>query len=174
LIGTNDADCELSEANLKFKMREMKLPRRPDAEWYEENLRLMVQRLKQDTQAHIVLLSIPTIGEDIDNFMFAVSKKYANISKKVAKDLNIDYLPLNERMVEYSQKNEANPRFSPHAQRKLMILALIANKFGVSYKKISNWLGFDLHMDFLHLNHKGASLVADLIFDYIRKLDIKY
>ena len=153
-------------------MREMKLPRRPDAEWYEENLRLIVQRLKKSTRAKIVLLSIPTIGEDIENFMFAVSKKYANISKKVAKDLDIDYLPLNEIMVEYSQKNEASPRFSPHAQRKLMVLALISNKFGVSYKKISKWIGFDLHMDFLHLNHKGASLVADLLFDYINKLDV--
>ncbi|MHA1793953.1 MAG: SGNH/GDSL hydrolase family protein [Promethearchaeota archaeon] len=168
LIGTNDANCVLTKRVLKRTIKLQKLPRTPDAGWYEENLRQIIQRLKNETRAFIAVLSLPTIGEDLNDPALEQSIKYSNIIKKIAKEENVVYLPLNEMMVKLLKKNPSHPKHVHAEQDKLMYKMLFLNKLGFSLDRIARMYGFQYHCDFLHLNDAGAKLVVDLIFSFIR------
>ncbi len=63
LIGTNDANASISRENAARSIRNMKLPRPPDREWFAENLSGICRRLKSETKAKIALPRTADRGE---------------------------------------------------------------------------------------------------------------
>lgn len=169
LIGTNDANATMAEDTMKSYVRRMKLPRKLDNIWYRESLKSLVSQLKTETNAHIALLSIPTIGEEADHPAFIRSSEYSMIVKEVAEEENVTYLPLHEKMVELLQ-NSPRKAIYPYEKNYIGIYKVIISRYLLrnSWDYLAEKTGFSLHVDYLHLNTAGARLVAKLISEFIQ------
>lgn len=170
LIGTNDAGLSLSSDSLEYAKNELGLPAKPDMEWFRKNLLIIIDRLKRGTNAHIAVLSLPTIGENPNDFAYRQSGYYSQIIKSVAKDENIAYLPLHEKMHEYFL-SKPGKSVDMKKQKTNMNKAIVGRYlWGKDNQKISESRGYDLHIGALHLNKAGAQMVANLLGKYIKKL----
>ena len=101
LIGTNDANSTLNEKNSARYIKNMSLPEKPDKKSFKKNYLYLIKELKKHTNAKIVLLSIPPIGEDKSHVSFKRSKEYSKIIQNISIDQNVDNIPLHERIDEY-------------------------------------------------------------------------
>jgi lysophospholipase L1-like esterase len=168
LIGTNDVNATMSERNRLRYIAFNHLPAEPTLAWYESNLRAIVQRLKQETQARLVLLSLAVIGEDLDHEANRKIDLYNEAVRRVARDEKVDYLPLHERMVAYLRDHEADraqlpPRLAYRDGLHNTGNALALHATGLSWDDVSHRNGFLVTTDGLHLNSVGAGMIADLI-----------
>ena len=168
LIGTNDANSSLSQENTARAVKNMKLPRTPDRDWFAENLAGICRRLKAETTARIALLSIPPIGEALQSPPLAASIEYSAVIRDIARREGCAYLPLNEKMISYLEENHSP---SPHSYSELQSLMYtgIFKRFifGSSFDTIAEDNGFLLLTDFLHLNGRAAGMVAEMIIEFI-------
>ncbi|MHA1715924.1 MAG: SGNH/GDSL hydrolase family protein [Promethearchaeota archaeon] len=169
LIGTNDAHAYYSPRVCKRNMKLQKLPRRPTPDVFKEDLAGIIKTLKAGTRAKIALISIPTIGEDLEDPALKISTEYANYIKELAEHFEVSYLPFHESMLSYLEKNPSKPCCSVKYQDLLMVGSIFANRFGMAWDRIGKLYGFGLHSDFLHLNDNGARMVADLIVRFCEK-----
>ena len=69
LIGTNDVNATFSQAWEDTYRKEQKLPERPTLAWYRLNVERIIDRLQAETDAQIVLLDLPMLGEDLASDM---------------------------------------------------------------------------------------------------------
>ena len=168
LIGTNDINATMSERNL-FRYREFyKIPTDPTIEWYEENLRTIVTRLKAETTARIALLSIALIGEDLEHEANRKVELYNEVVRRIAAEEKTAYLPLHEKMVAYLHEHEADRAALPPQLAYRDGLTNIGNAValhatGVSWDEVSLRNGLLLTTDCLHLNSVSGGMIADLI-----------
>jgi lysophospholipase L1-like esterase len=171
MIGTNDAKGELTEKEQKSYVRRMKLPRKPDHDWFHENVLSLVETLKKNTTAQIALMSIPVLGEDCNHPAFIQSSEYSKTIKKIAQSKNVTYLPFNEEMIAYLARRpkKLGP---PFVNVDFRILKSIYKKylFGRSWDYISRSSGFELLTDHVHLNSKAAEIAANLIENFIMSI----
>ena len=173
LIGTNDVNATLSERN-RLRYHEFNhLPiERATVEWYEENLRRIVERLQAETPAKLALSSLSPIGEDPEHEAWKRVEIYNAVIRRLAEEKKISYLPLHERMVAYLQEHEperANlpPRLEYRDGLHNVGNALALHASGLSWDQVSRRNGLLLLTDCLHLNRKGAWIVADLIAGWL-------
>lgn len=172
LIGTNDANATLSPNIARRQIKEMQLPQSPTREWYRENLMKICTELSTRTHAQIALLSLPPIGERLDQPGFAASESYSRVIQKVAAAQHLAYLPLHEDMTALLRSRNSNPRYAYHDDERLMYLAVARHYLlGQSYDEISRANGFLLLTDHLHLNSTGAGMAAYLIEKFVAKRD---
>ncbi len=170
LIGTNDAAASLSKGNQKRYTKELKLPRLPDRGWYHENIRLLIQKLKKGTHARIAVFSLPPIGEARESIAYKRAQEYSKIVKEVALTEKIAYLPLNERMDEIIAKRgmKNTPMYNDNMH--LMFKGIVQHYLlGLSYDEIASSNSFIFITDTLHLNCVGASMMADMIEDFVKQ-----
>jgi lysophospholipase L1-like esterase len=171
LIGTNDVNASLSQKNSARYMKDMALPEKPNAEFFRKNVKELISKLKRRTNAKIAILSLPPIGEEINHIAYQRTKEYSGIILDVAQENNVDYLPLHEKITEYLLAEDHRPRLSyDNGFRRIMIKGIFSHfLLGTSFDKIATNNGFLIVTDFLHLNHRGAKMVADLIKNWILK-----
>jgi lysophospholipase L1-like esterase len=169
LIGTNDANASLSKENGLRAMKNMKLPTMPTAEWFQENLIKICSQLKSRTRAKIALLSLPPIGEDPQNIAYKRTTRYSTIIKEVAAKERVTYLPLHEKITDYLQKQNHQPKLSYDTKwLSVMYKGIVFHiLLGRSLDEISSSNGFLIITDFLHLNSRGAGFVAELIEGFV-------
>ena len=169
LIGTNDANASLSEANSQRAVKNMKLPRKPTAEWFRENLIGICSQLKSKTGAKIALISLPPIGEDLRHAAYTRTASYSTIIRDVASREGIAYLPLHEAITDYLKEQKHRPKLTYDGEWKSVMYKSIFLHiiFGRSFDKISSYNGFLIVTDFLHLNSRGAEMVANLIEGFV-------
>jgi lysophospholipase L1-like esterase len=172
LIGTNDINATLSERNLNHYREFYHLKAHPTVEWYEENMRAIVMRLQAETRARIALISLAVIGEDLAHEANLRVVRYNEVIRRVAADTRVDYLPLHERMIAYLHEHEAERATLPPrlAYRDGLINignATALHSTGLSWDEVSRRNGLLLTTDCLHLNSKGAGMIADLVEDWL-------
>lgn len=161
-IGTNDVNASLSPEAAASYQRLKKLPVLPTREFYRENLVRIVKRLRTDAQPRLAILSLPVMGEDLASVENAHVRDYNEVIREVAGAEGLTYLPLYESMAEVLEKTP-----SPHPTQPAS--SLIAKSMlkhyllGRSYDAIGQGNGYQLLSDGIHLNSKGAALVADRI-----------
>ena len=168
LMGTNDVNATMSERNRLRYLSFNHLPQDPTLPWYEENLRAVIARLKQETHARIVLLSLAIIGEDLEHEANRKIDLYNEVVRRVAHDEKLDYLPLHERMVTYLHEHEAEraqlpPRLEYRDGLTNVGNAVALHASGLSWDEVSHRNGLQLTTDCLHLNSVSAGMIADLI-----------
>jgi len=174
LIGTNDVNAILSERNRLRYLNFNHLPTDPTIEWYEENMRAIVARLKNETTAKISLLSLAVIGEDLDHAANVQVRRYNEVIHRIATDEQLDYLPLYERMVDYLQAHEADRVALPPMLAYKDGFTNVGNAIGLhasgmTWDEVSKRNGLLVTTDCLHLNSVGAGMVADLIEGWLIK-----
>lgn len=169
LIGINDANAVTSEKQSKDYVKSMKLPSEPSIAWYQETLYKIVTILQERTQAKIGLISIPPIGEDQDHFAFKISADYINPIIEVANQTGVTYLPFHEMILKYLEKHPGNPTYPIRKFKRKMFSACFKHYIlGKDWDSIGQASGFQLHIDYLHLNTKGASMLSNLIEEFIK------
>jgi lysophospholipase L1-like esterase len=174
MIGTNDVNATLSERNwIRYKSFNH-LPTRPTLEWYEQNLEEIVVRLKKRTEAKLALLSLSPIGEDPAHEAYRKVEQYNKVVRRIAHDQDVDYLPLHEEMVAYLLTHEGDRADLPPMLQYRDGLHNTANALGLhstglTWDEVSERNGLLLLTDTLHLNSKGATIVADLIEGWLLK-----
>lgn len=168
LIGTNDAKQELIVEHDDSSLVQLSLPQEPTHAWFKSNLQKIIKKFQNETEAKIAICSIPPIGETIEHEGFKQSIKYSKTIKKIAKEMNVAYLPVNEEMIQYLQKHPSNPKYP--LEKRLVQLAAVKYYFaGKSFDEISRENGFTLMIDHIHLNTKGAKIVANLVINFLRE-----
>jgi lysophospholipase L1-like esterase len=171
LIGTNDVNATLSLSNKNDYIRRMKLPRDPDHEWFCETLKKILRHLKSETTAEIAVLTIPTIGESLTSPYFALTEQYSKSIIEITKELRVESLPLHEKMVNYLKDNPGKPKYSYKKERMYILRSVFHHYFlRRSWDNIAYRAGFNLHRDYLHMNSRGALMIAELIEDYIHSV----
>jgi lysophospholipase L1-like esterase len=164
LIGTNDANSTLSPKNSRLLRFLKQLPVIPSPDWYKENLIAIVQELKERTAAHVALLSLPVLGEDLDSEANRRTGEYSTIISDVAKAHGVTYLPLNERMKSYLQ-SQNKPSSFPYRPGLYQSSTASMQHFMLrrDLDTISARRGLQLTIDNIHMNSRGAGMIADLI-----------
>jgi len=174
MIGTNDVNATMSERNwIRYKSFNH-LPTRPTLEWYEENLRQIVVRLKTETPAKLALLSLAPIGEDLAHEANRKVERYNEVVRRLADEQGIAYLPAHEEMIAYLLAHEADRAQLPPMLEYRDGLHNTANALGLhssglTWDEVSRRNGLLLLTDTLHLNSIAAGLVADLIEAWLLK-----
>ena len=168
LIGTNDVNVTMTERNwVRYKALKH-LPVKPSLEWYESNLRTIVERLKKETPARLALLSLAVIGEDPEHEAFRKVFLYNDAIRRIAREEETAYLPLHERMLDYLREHESEraalpPRLEYRDGLHNTGNALALHNSGLSWDEVSHRNGLLVTTDTLHLNSVGAGMVANLI-----------
>nr|MDO8110107.1 SGNH/GDSL hydrolase family protein [Candidatus Sigynarchaeota archaeon] len=163
LIGTNDVNATLNPANEKRYIKMQKLPEKPTEQFFRKNLEEIISTLKDLSKAKIAVLSLPTIGEDINDAAFKAGQHYSRVIKEIAAQMGIEYLPLCETMTAYLKEHPSTPRYTYASYFWIQWVQILLHYHGVSFARLAKMWGFQLHCDFLHINKKGAELVVDLI-----------
>lgn len=170
LIGTNDANASLSPDGQRRYAQRKKLPTLPTHDWFQTMFTELLTELSQRTDSSIAVFSLPTIGEDFDSFEFKESQRYSETIKEIAMERNIDYIPLNETMVENSQSVPSKTEYSSRKSEFEMVKAAMRHYIlRQGWDSISKKKGFSHHIDYLHLNTQGATMIADLIQRFLEE-----
>ncbi|MFB9628052.1 SGNH/GDSL hydrolase family protein [Nonomuraea helvata] len=170
LIGTNDANFTLSPKLATTLRKRWKLSADPTPESYAANLTTIARRLQDQTMARVALLSLPVIGEDLGSGPVRRAAEYSEIVRRVAADQGVTYLPLNERMTAYLEEQGRRPGTHYRAEGRLAQTAAIQHfLLGRSLDAISRSRGLQLTTDTVHLNGRGAGMIADLIEGFVTR-----
>jgi lysophospholipase L1-like esterase len=167
-IGANDALASVSKKMRRFFRVSKHLPVDPCPGWFAENVRGIAFRLKQEIPAKIALCSLAPIGEDLSStnpFQSELNRRveeYSAIIRAAALDHGVHYIPVYETMAAEVRKAPKRSftefRFAPFYRDAFR--ALILRK---STDEIAQMNGWTFHTDGVHLNRRGALIVADLV-----------
>ena len=171
LTGTNDMRALLSSKDRTSLRKRWKLTADPTPDAYRANLTAIVQTIQRHCHARIALLSPPVIGEELGSAPVRLAGEFAEIVGKVAADQEVAYLPLYERMTGLLEQSGARPgtAFRPGmwlASTAAMPHFLLRRRLDA----ISRARGLQLTTDTIHLNSRGAAIVADLIEEQARPI----
>jgi len=168
LIGTNDANATLSKRNKEIYSKLKNLPHPPSIFEYEENLVKIIDKLQANTKSHIAIVSMPTLGEDLQDKKHHHLQEYVAIVKRVAEKKEVAYLEFYETQKEFLEKNIQKPKKN-RDQHKLIELAMLQHYvFGRSWDAISKTHGFLTLTDYIHLNSWGAKTIALLVQNWVK------
>ncbi len=171
LLGTNDANGSLSMESAARYEKNKKVPRDPnfwEEDRFKEDLGKIILELKLKTKAKIAVISIPPLGERMETIPFKRSFEYSNVIKDVAKECNVTYLPLNEIITVLLQQNPTKSTI-PFERNEITTVKAVIWHYILrrSWETISKINGFQLLTDHIHPNTTGATMIADLIVEFI-------
>ena len=167
-IGTNDVNASFSAQVARRFQRLKKLPVLPSRDFYRESLAAIVRQLRQRTDARVALLSLPLFGEDLESVFNERARSYNQIIRDVASSEGVRYLPLHESMAAIIG-SEPQSRPAPPSNRQVALAQVQRFLLGRSLDEIGARYGYRLLSDGVHLNTRGAAVVADLIEAYLRE-----
>ncbi len=169
LIGTNDANASIADEGALWTMQHRTLPSKPSIGWYEENMEKIVERLQRETRARIALLSLPPIGEELGSQPVRTTRWFSEVVRRVARRYRVAYLPVFEQMIDYLTEHPPAESLEHEMWQWHSVKAIWENKIlGVELDEVAERQGLVLHSDMLHLNSRGARIIADLIEDFVR------
>jgi lysophospholipase L1-like esterase len=170
LIGTNDVNATFSQEWEDLYRKEQNLPERPTLAWYRHNVERIVDRLRAETQAEIVLLDLPMLGEDLTSPINQTVRQYNVALRAIAAERQMICLPLHERLTLLLPESHAAPPYEGKSQ----LMASAAAKHLLlqqSWNRVSAGHGLVLLTDHVHLNERAAAAVAELIGEQLVTMD---
>ncbi len=149
-----------------------RMPREPSPEWFEENLRAIVRRLKENGIT-VAVCSLGVVGEDpastnaVQRQVNDMLREYSGIIGRVASEEAVAYIPFYERFVEAISR-EPGPPFAG-----LRILSMYRDAFRLlvlhwSVDDVGAKNGWRFHTDGIHLNSRGGRILADAVEEFLR------
>lgn len=170
LIGTNDLKGSLNDSEYQRYNDLWKLPQKPTKEWFTENYKKLVSILKTQTNAKIVLISLPPLGENIDSLPFKLTIEYSNIIRDIAKKEKLDYIGLNEILTR-DLIREGKRNIAPYETGLWFMYSAIMQHYllGRDWDDISDARGLTYMTDNIHLNGRGGKILAAAIKEILTK-----
>lgn len=165
LAGTNDLIGSSAWHRSLFYMLIKQLPRRPSLGWARQNMHAMLTELKNRTNAVIGIASIPPLGEDLNSPSVARVRAYNGMLKRIAERQKVAYLPVFERMEAFLKTADRPERIRRYRGSLVIEAEFVFRRLlvGQDYDEFSASKGFVILNDGVHLNNRGAALVADEI-----------
>lgn len=172
LIGGNDVLALVSEKVRRFFRITKHLPQDPSPEWFRDNLREIVRRVKSESGAAVALCSLPPIGEDPSStnpFQSEINQRiqeHCAIIRDIAREEEASYIAVHEALLAQITQSPGlamtDFQFLPLYRDAFRVLAL-----RMSPDQIAKSNGWRFHTDGVHLNSRGGRVVADLIQEFI-------
>jgi acyl-CoA thioesterase-1 len=168
LIGTNDVLGTLSQAQADQYISSQSLPQAPDREWYEANLTQLVEGLQSRTKAKIALISLPPVTENPSHRGYTRAAEYSEFVRRLAEQHNLTYLPLNEQLDEKLKEKIHNP---PQELDLGTMTEAIFRHYALvrDWDEVADANDMAFLTDGVHLSKRGASVVTDLIGDFLTR-----
>ncbi|MDT5257735.1 MAG: hypothetical protein QOD10_2815 [Mycobacterium sp.] len=178
LIGTNDILASVFP-NFRRVVRLWKgLPDEPTAQRFRDNLSLITQKLRQETDARIALSSLAPVGEDphsVDPVQSRLNDLYAAYNgaiREVSSRERTDYIAFYEAFrdeLESSKTAKPFTRFSfPSFYRDYLLREMILRR---SFDEISRSNGWEFHIDGIHLNTRGGRILTEAVQRFLDSPD---
>ncbi|MFN8374197.1 MAG: GDSL-type esterase/lipase family protein [Anaerolineae bacterium] len=162
LIGTNDIFAtEGNRAKMQYR-----LPYVPTLEQYRENYEHILSRLQAETSARIAILSLPPLGEDLDSAMNQRVMQYCAAIHDIAITHGVTYLPLHEELLALLDGHVARSTFTG-AMMPILSAGTQRYLLGTSWNDIAAGQGLRLLTDYIHLNDRGAAVIAQLVAEFL-------
>lgn len=165
LIGTNDALAQISRKWSDGYVKAQRLPQRPSIDWYQDNLCLIIDRLKAETSARIALMSLPPLGDTADGRWQDLIAPYNAIIHEAATQAGLPILPVHDRIADLITHEPSKPW---DGTKKLMGAALARRVLlRQSWNTIARRHGFTTTTDGVHLNEPAAAHIATLVEQFV-------
>lgn len=168
MIGTNDVWGTLSAENARNLITRNGLPYPPSAHHFRDHLESIMTRLWATTDARIGLMSPPLLGQKLDSPATLAGQQFAEIVEETARVHGARYLPVFERQVEYLRGADAVPVLLPSGLAERYSSVLQHYLAGRSFDQIGARRGLVLTADHVHQNTRGATMIADLVEQFVR------
>jgi len=169
LVGTNDVTAELSPSLARISRLTRKFPQPPSVQFYHDNMQRIVKTLIEKTSAKIALISLPVLGEDLASVSNQRLMEYNAVLKKIAEGEQVSYLPVCECQEAYLKKAQQGSGRPYESGGMLSIKALACHYLlRQSFDEISNKNHYLLLTDGMHMNSRGATLIADEVESFLR------
>lgn len=170
LAGTNDVLSSLDPRLAKLSRKLKHIPHEPELSHYCKNITGIVHKLKQKTGSKIAIISLPVVGENLDSPENITISEYNDELKKISKNENITYLPVNEDQQDYliSQIKGKGKDYIKSLKISFKALFLHYLLF-MRLDTISEKNGYLLLTDGIHQNSLGAKFIADRIEEFIEQ-----
>lgn len=174
LIGTNDILATVFP-NLRRLTRVWKrVADDPSPARFTENLALITRRLRRETDARIALSSLAPVGEDPHsanpvqaqlNDLFAT---YNGAIRATAAGNGLGYVPFAESFQNQLLRAKSAKPFTqlsfPALYRDYLVRELILRR---SFDDIARINGWQFHVDGIHLNTNGGSILTDVVQQFL-------
>jgi len=169
LVGTNDVTATLNPTTERLSRLTKRPPQPHSAQFYHDSMRQIVRTLKEKTSARIGLASLPILGEDLASLPNQRIRAYNALLKEMAAEERVAYLPVYERQEAYlkNTQHEMGRAFEGGIRSSLMLLVR-HYVLGQSFDTISEKNGYMLVTDGIHMNSRGAALIADEVESFLR------
>jgi lysophospholipase L1-like esterase len=169
LIGAGDVLCTLSATRDRVFRIWKRLPQKHSLKWFDENIRQIVSKLKNETTARVALCSLPLGGEDPESEVNRRIREYSMIIKQIANEESVSYIPFYERMYEQivaspGRAFESNFLSDFLSQSRAAFKILVLHK---SLDEVGQQGGWRFHVDGAHLNSRGGKILADLVQEFV-------
>ena len=169
LIGGGDVLCTLSATRDRVFRIWKRLPQKHSLKWFDENIRQIVSRLKNETTARVALCSLPLAGEDPESDVNRRAREYSMVIKQIANEENVSYIPFYERMCEQivaspGRAFESNFLSDFLSQSRAAFKILLLHK---SLDEVGQQGGWQFHVDGAHLNSRSGKILADLVQEFV-------
>jgi lysophospholipase L1-like esterase len=169
LVGSNDVNATLTARMAQGYRLWKRLPEVPRRQWYEANMVRIIRLLKQRTSARIAVTSFPVLGEDLASLANERMRAYSALLMEIAIQEGVTYLPVHERQEQYLREvGHAEGR--PHDANSMLMWTSLFRHYVLrqDLETIAEDNGFLLTTEGLHLNRRGAAIVADVIEAFLR------
>ena len=169
LVGSNDVNATLTARMARAYRLWKRLPEIPQSGWYEANMVRIIRLLKERTSATIAVTSFPVLGEDLASLPNGRMKGYSALLMQVAIHEGVTYLPVHERQEQYLRE-VGHTEGRPHDANSMLMWTSLFRHYVLrqDFETIAEDNGFLLTTEGLHLNRRGAAIVADVIEAFLR------
>jgi len=169
LVGSNDVNATLTARMARAYRLWKRLPEIPRPEWYEANMVRIIRLIKERTSARIAVISFPVLGEDLASLPNERMRAYSALLMQIAAQEEVTYLPVHERQERYLREVDHGAG-RPHDANSMLMWTSLFRRYVLrqDFETIAEGNGFVLTTEGLHLNRRGATIVADVIEAFLR------
>lgn len=171
LVGTNDVQAALNPNGSLASSQRKAHGSDPTPESYAQTLTKIVTQLQVTTGCKIALCSLPPLGQDLPDAANEMVRTFNNEIERVAQDNGATYLDVYAVMAQVLA-NAGVASTKPFTGKWQPSMRSLTQHFviGKSYDQIADAEGLLLSPDYVHLNTRGAQIVAELAEGYLSSL----
>lgn len=168
LIGTNDLKATLSSDEYNRYAALWKLKEPVTEESFVNNLTKIIQTIKKDTKAKLIVFSPPVLGEDPNSIPFQRSKRFAELTKEVVTKEGAVYKPLHEVLSKGLETSKIKTR-KPYIQSTWGMYWTILKYYSTttSWDDLGESNGYYYLTDAIHLNERGGKILEAMALEEI-------
>ncbi len=168
LIGTNDVNATLDERSQRSYRRGQGLPERASLAWYLQNVATILDRLTAETDARVLVLDIPMLGEDLSSEWNRRIEAHNAALRDLCTERDVECLPLHDHLAAHIPPGHRPPPYT--GDRMLIVRAMLSHMvLRRSWDDISRRNGMVVLTDHIHLNDTAATVVADLVTETLTR-----